>query len=425
MHRAFRLGRSFAALAVVMVVGAACVSGGSSTNNTNNGGNGGTNCTQPIKIGLLAPFSGIAASVGRNMGEGVTIASTELNAAGGVLGCQIQIVQRDDEFDPAKDAQGARELIDQEHVQAIVGPAGTTNWLAIRQIVDQAHVLDFPIVTDPTLQQQVDPYTFRIMIPDAIEIGPIVDYAVKNFAKVAVIAEDDQTGHSQIKQVQTEMAKKGKSVADVEQFDTNGLDYTPQVLKLKQSGATAVVLGTHIGPYAARVLNAAASIGYHPQWLGLAGMTSYTVADLAQQNVVGMIFVAPANPIVSGEGVSTNEKKFLGEYRKCCFPDGIRSETGANKMIGAAFLTYDGLKMWAQAAGKANSLSPDAVDKVFNDGFTFGPADSSASLTWSYTQNDHEGFHAHDAWFYQWVKDKNGIEYKFLGDANKLAGVSG
>jgi branched-chain amino acid transport system substrate-binding protein len=421
MHRVFHLGRSFAALALVMIVGAACVSGGG-TGGTDTKSSGGTDCTQPIKIGLLAPFSGIAASVGRNMGEGLNIAVNELNSKGGVLGCTVEIVQRDDEFDAAKDAQGARELIDQEHVQAIIGPAGTTNWLATRQIVDQAHVLDFPIVTDPTLQQQVDPWTFRIMIPDAIEIGPIVDYAIKNYSRIAVIAEDDQTGHSQVRQVQNEMAKKGKSLVDVEEFDTNGLDYTPQVLKLKQSGATAVVLGSHIGPYAARVLNAAQAIGYHPQWLGLAGMTSYTVADLAQQAVVGMIFVAPGNPIISGRGVSPVEKRFLAEYRACCFPDGIRSEVGANKMIGAAFLTYDGLRMWAQAAAKAKSFAPDAVDRVFNGGFTFGPADSSGGLTWSYTAKDHEGFHATDAWFYKWVKDANGIEYKFLGDASKLVG---
>ena len=421
MHGAFRLGRSIVALSVVIIVGAACVSS-SGGGGGGGGGGGSTSCTQPIKIGLLAPFSGIAASVGRNMGEGISIAANELNAAGGVNGCQVTIVQRDDEFDPAKDAQGARELVDQEHVQAIIGPAGTTNWLAMRQIIDQAHVVDFPIVTDPTLQQNVDPYTFRIMIPDAIEVGPLVDYGIKYFSKVAMIAEDDQTGHSQIKQVEAEMAKKGKKLVDVEQFDTNGLDYTPQALKLKQSGATAVILGSHIGPYAARVLNAASAIGYHPQWLGLAGMTSYTVADLARDQVVGMIFVAPANPIVAGVGVSPNERKFLAEYRQCCFPDGIRSEVGANKMIGAAFLTYDGLKMWAQAADKAGSNDATEVDKVFNDGFTFGPADSSASLTWSYTATDHDGFHATDAWFYKWVKDKNGIEYKFLGDANKLAG---
>jgi branched-chain amino acid transport system substrate-binding protein len=422
MRQAFRLGRSLGALALVLVVGAACTT--SSNNGTGTtGGNGTTaSCTAPIKIGLLAPFSGIAASVGRNMGEGVNIAVTELNAHGGVLGCQLQVVQRDDQFDPAKDASGARELVDQEHVAAIFGPAGTTNWLAMRQIVDQSHVVDYPIVTDPTLSQHVDPYTFRIMIPDSLEIGPLVDYAVKNFSKVAVIAEDDQTGHSQIQQVQAEMAKKGKSLVSVQQFDTNGLDYTPQVLQLKQSGATAVILGTHIGPYAARVLNAAGSIGYKPQWLGLAGMTSYTVADLSQQNVVGMIFVAPADPIVVGKAVSPNEKRFMNEYKACCFPDGVRSESGANKMIGAAFLTYDGLKMWAQAAKAANSYQPQAVQQQFDKGLTFGPTGSSGGLTWTYNAHNHDGFHSSDAWFYQWVKDSNGIEFKYIGTAQKLAG---
>src|SRR6266511_4139619 len=116
MHRVFRLGRSVAAFSIVMVVAAACVSSGSTSNNNNGNGNGNASCSSPIKIGLLAPFSGIAASVGRNMGEGIKIAVDELNANGGVQGCQVEVVQRDDEFDPSKDAQGARELIDQEHV---------------------------------------------------------------------------------------------------------------------------------------------------------------------------------------------------------------------------------------------------------------------------------------------------------------------
>ena len=99
-----------------------------------------------------------------------------------------------------------------------------------------------------------------------------------------------------------------------------------------------------------------------------------------------------------------------------------RSESGANKVIGAAFLTYDGVKMWAQAAEKAKSADPADVDKIFNAGFTFGPAASSANLTWTYSSTDHEGFHANDAWFYKWVHDSHGIEFKFFGDAATLAG---
>jgi ABC-type branched-subunit amino acid transport system substrate-binding protein len=195
------------------------------------------------------------------------------------------------------------------------------------------------------------------------------------------------------------------------------------VLKLQRSGADAVIIGSHIGPYAARILTAAQSLGFHPQWLGLAGLTSYTLADLARDAVVGLIFVAPANPILTGsQNIPPNAKHFYNEYVQKYFPDGIRSESGANKVIGAAFLTYDGVKMWAQAAEKAGTTDPTQVDKIFNAGFTFGPAASSADLTWHYTATDHEGFHQLGAWFYQWVKDKNGIEFKFLGTSKQLIG---
>jgi hypothetical protein len=78
--------------------------------------------------------------------------------------------------------------------------------------------------------------------------------------------------------------------------------------------------------------------------------------------------------------------------------------------------------MWAAAAEQAGSTDATDVQKVFNAGFTFGPEDSSADLTWHYDATDHEGFHQQGAWFYQWVKSSNGIEFKFIGEASKLIG---
>jgi branched-chain amino acid transport system substrate-binding protein len=419
MRHTLRLGRVVAVFAVVLLVATACVK---DTQETTTGGGSSSRGGGVVKIGLIGPFSGIAASVGRNMREGVEIAVDELNAKGGVNGNQIEVVARDDEFDPAKDAQVARELIEQEHVSAIIGPAGATNYLAISQLIQQAHVIDMPIVTDPILRQQINPYAFRIMIPDDIEINLLADYAMKRFSTIAMIAEDDQTGKDQVKLTEAELQKHGRNLVDTELFSVDDLDLTPLVLKLQRSGADAVVIGSHIGPYAARVLTAADALGYQPQWLGLAGLTSYTLADLARDNVVGLIFVAPANPVLVGGNVPPNAQHFYNEYVQKFFPDGVRSEAGANKVIGAAFLTYDGVKMWAQAAEQAGSSDADQVQRVFNAGFTFGPADSSADLTWHYSATDHEGFHQQGAWFYQWVKDSHGIEFKFIGDAAKLVG---
>lgn len=376
-----------------------------------------------VKIGLVAPFSGTAASIGRNMREGITIAVDELNAAGGVLDMQVEVVARDNEFEPAKTSQIAREMIDQEGVSAIFGPPGTTSYLAIDDLVRQEEVITFPIVTGPQIEESVNPFTFRLMIPDDIQVNVLVDYAASRFDRVAIISEDNETGKAITQLAMDEMSAQGVRPAVTEYFTEDDLDLTPLVLEAQQAGADAIIVGSHIGPYAARIATAADSLGYSPKILGLAGLTSYTYPDLARDAAVGTVFVAPPVPVLAGEeNLSPTAQGFYDEYVDRYFPDGTTSETGADKVTGAAYLTYDGVMMWAAAAEEAGSTAPADVAEVFNGGFDFGPEESSAGIEWHYDAQDHEGFHQGDTWFYEWKKTSNGIEFAFLGEADRLVG---
>lgn len=376
-----------------------------------------------VKIGLVAPFSGTAASIGRNMREGVTIAVDELNAGGGVLGRQIEVVARDNEFEPAKTSQIARELIDQDEVSLIIGPPGTTSYLAIDELVRQEEVITMPIVTGPQLKQNVNPYTFRIMIPDDIQVNVLVDFALsRNLDSVAIIAEDNETGKGIADLASQELRSAGVRPVATEFFSEDELDLTPVVLQAQQAGADSIIIGSHIGPYAARITTAADSLGYDPQFLGLAGLTSYTYPDLAREAAVGTVFVAPPVPVIAGdESLSPTAESFYDEYVDRYFSDGTTSESGADKVTGAAYLAYDGVKMWADAAEQAGSTDPVTVAGVFNAGYEFGPEESSAGILWSYDAQDHEGFHQGDTWFYEWVRVGNDIQFEFIGDAEQFA----
>ena len=57
----------------------------------------------PIKIGVAGPFTGGSSSMGVSMRDGVRLATAEINKAGGVMGRQIVLVERDDE---AKNERG-------------------------------------------------------------------------------------------------------------------------------------------------------------------------------------------------------------------------------------------------------------------------------------------------------------------------------
>ena len=80
---------------------------------------------EPIKIGVSGPFTGGSAQMGVSMRDGVKLAVNEINAAGGVLGRKIQLIERDDEAKNERGVQIAQELINNERVVATVGYINT------------------------------------------------------------------------------------------------------------------------------------------------------------------------------------------------------------------------------------------------------------------------------------------------------------
>jgi branched-chain amino acid transport system substrate-binding protein len=76
-----------------------------------------------IKIGFHAPLTGFAASDGKSATEGARLAVSQVNAAGGVLGNQLELVVYDDEAKPARSIPIANKLIGQDKV--VVGISGS------------------------------------------------------------------------------------------------------------------------------------------------------------------------------------------------------------------------------------------------------------------------------------------------------------
>src|SRR5437763_3169031 len=71
--------------------------------------------TGPIKIGLTGPFSGGSAPMGESMRNGVRLLIDDYNKYGGLLGREIQIVERDDQANPTIGAAIAKELVEKEN----------------------------------------------------------------------------------------------------------------------------------------------------------------------------------------------------------------------------------------------------------------------------------------------------------------------
>ena len=97
-------------------------------------GAGSAFAADPIKIGVIAEAQAIA---GASIPQAAQLAADEINAAGGILGRKLEIIEYDPQFDNAKFQEFARRLIEKDKVEVIFGAATSASREAIRPIIDK------------------------------------------------------------------------------------------------------------------------------------------------------------------------------------------------------------------------------------------------------------------------------------------------
>src|SRR5665647_476073 len=128
----------------------------------------------PIKIGVSGPFTGGSSSMGVSMRDGVRLATEEINKSGGVLGRQLQLIERDDEAKNERGVQIAQELINKEKVVATVGFINTGVSLASQRFYQEAKIPVMNNVATGSLithqfPKDADNYVFRNAAADNIQ----------------------------------------------------------------------------------------------------------------------------------------------------------------------------------------------------------------------------------------------------------------
>ncbi|RZL46722.1 MAG: amino acid ABC transporter substrate-binding protein [Variovorax sp.] len=318
----------------------------------------------PIKIGVDGPFTGGSSSMGVSMRDGVRLAAEEINKAGGVLGRQIQLVERDDEAKNERGVQIAQEFINKEKVVATVGYINTGVALASQRFFQEAKI---PVINNVatgsiiTRQFEKEPenYVFRNAAHDSIQAPMIVEEAIarRGFKKVAILA--DSTNYGQLGREDLEKALKAKGITAVavEKFNIKDVDMTAQLLKAKEAGAEAV-LTYGIGPELAQIANGMTKLGWKVPIVG-----SWT---LAMAN-----FIDNAGPGGDGarmpqtfiqEPTTPKRKAFIDNFTAKFKPKNNRMDSPVSAAQG-----YDSIYLLAAAIKQANSTDgPKIKDALEN-----------------------------------------------------------
>jgi branched-chain amino acid transport system substrate-binding protein len=188
---------------------------------------------QPIKVGFPMILSGPGALFGEPALKGAQMYVQEVNAAGGVLGRQIELIQRDTKGNADEAVRVSRELILKDNVDFLVGTLTSAEGPAVSTIAKENKIVfiaPIPKTDQLTAPANLHPYVFRTASNTTIEGRTAAEIVAKwPVKRIATIAPDYAYGQDVAKAF-VEHIKKTKPDVEVvdQQWPKLGeADYTP------------------------------------------------------------------------------------------------------------------------------------------------------------------------------------------------------
>lgn len=312
----------------------------------------------PILLGTISPNTGNLAAYGTAIMNGVNLAVEEINADGGVLGSQIQVINADDQGDPTECMNAFNSLVSQG-VGLIIGSVTSSCTSAITDSANEEEVvLTSPSSTADSITTE-DDYVFRACYADSFQGAIAAAYAKQaGYAKVGVVyCAADTYSKGLYDSFSAACEKYGVKVAAVESTASMDVqDYTNQFASMVNAGVELVYAPYYydvIGPYLVTQARAAGYTGIIMGADGYDGAPSYVVegADLTAFNDV--YWTNHYDPADESALVQNFVKAFQDKY--------------VETPMAMSALAYDCVYMYKTAMEAAGSADPAAVRDAMAD----------------------------------------------------------
>ena len=271
----------------------------------------------PIKVGSTGPLSGSLSLLGQGVRDGIQVYFDYINEQGGVNGRKIEFLSEDDGYDPMRAVAGAKKLIEQDKVIALVSPNGTPSVAAIVPYVQERKVpIIAPYAFSHTLTSPVKRYVFTTLPEVRVQASLLGEYLVKQLKhnKIAVIYQNDDFGQDAVIGLEERMKKYNVPLTKLP-FDRGSTNFSGVVAQARQSGAEDVMF-FGIPRDAALIMKEANKMGWKPQFSGHSALGDPQTFTLAGPALVdGAIAVAVMEPLDSTKPQVTEfiarQKKYL------------------------------------------------------------------------------------------------------------------
>ena len=353
------LGRPVLTAVATLLVAAACTSTTSAAPSTTTTLPATTTTTKVrgnvngvLRVGVLLPRTGAAASLGLPAIEGARLAQKAINDAGGVLGHQVEISIRDEGSDLATASESLGQLLDDD-VDAVIGPASSKNLLALSDRLISSGVLTCSptATTSAVASLSTNHLLFRTMPADVLEASALSQaFGPTGRGSTAILYPDDAYGERMRDALRAQLARTGVRVTTAASYDNIASNADEAVATALASQPESVFVVGVEGP-GGLIVSSLRAHQPDPAQLTIFVTSGMRRADLYQQ-------VPPGRPdIVNGiMGVSPSSSVESIEW----FAKEFKAFSPSSPIDYAAY-AYDCLNLIALSASAAASDQPAAI----------------------------------------------------------------
>lgn len=244
---------------------------------------------ESVTIANVAELSGAGAAAGSVWADGVRMAVEEINAAGGILGKEIDLKEYDSQTDPQNSRAMVQKAIDDD-TYVLLGTVYSSSTVVNMLVAMQNGLPQLTGSESPTITAKGNPYIFRTAFGAQKGLPKLGAYLADDLgvSKIAIAwanTEYGKGGHDAF--VSVAKAEGMEVVADVPS-EQGQADFAADVLKIKNSGAEAVFVYL-TEEESARFLIEAEKQGLEIPTAGDTVLASQKVIDLAGEAAEGIL----------------------------------------------------------------------------------------------------------------------------------------
>ncbi len=302
-----------------------------------------------VKVGLLHSLTGTMAISEISVRDAELLAIKEINEAGGVLGCQIKVIEEDGKSNPNMFSEKARKLIETDKVATIFGCWTSDSRKAVKPIVEEFYnLLWYPVQYEGF---EASPNIMYMGASPNQQVVPAITFCAENIGKrMYLIGSDYVFPRTANRIIKAQLKNIGGTCVGETYVPMHESDFNLIIKEIKELKPDVII----------NTLNGSSNQSFFSQ---------LKYADIDAEDIPVMSFSISESEIKSigidklkGHYLAWNYFESIVSRENSAFLHAYKEEFGENKAVGDPVeAAYIAVHLWAAACNKAGTFEVEPV----------------------------------------------------------------